>query len=168
MDEIVLLGQNAGNADDDEEEICHDDATSVEFGVDDNINDGGDDEEIDEFDGISNTQQPTNMGRRRSTESTINNQKSGKDKKSKVIDSISTNIGALAESVSEIVPKLQGLTDALSNKNVTEMQDNLYTEISKIEATNILVKEPVLMRVFYAISYEIKMQYTMNLLQNDA
>ncbi|KAF4403713.1 hypothetical protein G4B88_002566 [Cannabis sativa] len=59
--------------------------------------------------------------------STTNNQKSGKNKKSKVIDSISTTIGALAESVSEIVPKLQGLADALSDKNVTEMQDNLYT-----------------------------------------
>ncbi|KAF4389266.1 hypothetical protein G4B88_003079 [Cannabis sativa] len=161
------------NADDDEEEICHDNATGVEFGVDDNINDGGDDEKIDEFDGISNTQQPTNMCRRRSTESTTNNQKSGKNKKSKVINSISTNIGALAESVSEIVLKLQGLTDALSDKNVIEMQDNLYTKISKIEgltimqcirATNILVKEPALMRVFYAISYEMKMQYIMNLL----
>ncbi|KAF4362701.1 hypothetical protein G4B88_018319 [Cannabis sativa] len=53
---------NVGNADDDEKKICHDDATGVEFKVDDNINDGGDDEEIDEFDGISNTQQPTNMG----------------------------------------------------------------------------------------------------------
>ncbi|KAM6587596.1 hypothetical protein CsatA_010201 [Cannabis sativa] len=170
-------GANACNADDDEEEIRHDDATGVEFGVDDNINDGGDDEEIDEFDGISNTQQPTNMRRRKSTESTTNNQKSGKNKKSKVIDSISTNIAALAESVSEIVPKLQGLADALSDKNVTEMQDNLYTEISKIEglttmqcirATNILAKEPALLRVFYAISDEIKMQYIMNLLQNDA
>ncbi|KAM6556491.1 hypothetical protein CsatB_003510 [Cannabis sativa] len=170
-------GANACNADDDEEEIRHDDATGVEFGVDDNINDGGDDEEIDEFDGISNTQQPTNMRRRKSTESTTNNQKSGKNKKSKVIDSISTNIAALAESVSEIVPKLQGLADALSDKNVTEMKDNLYTEISKIEglttmqcirATNILAKEPALLRVFYAISDEIKMQYIMNLLQNDA
>ncbi|KAF4377150.1 hypothetical protein F8388_017554 [Cannabis sativa] len=61
-----------------------------------------------------------------------------------VIDSISTTIGALAESVSEIVPKLQGLADALSDKNC-------------IRATNILVKEPALMRVFYAISDEIKM-----------
>ncbi|KAF4395596.1 hypothetical protein F8388_008695 [Cannabis sativa] len=170
-------GANAGKADDDEEEIRHDDATGVEFGVDDNTNDGGDDEEIDEFDGISNTQQPTNMRQRKSTESTCNNQKSGKNKKSKVIDSITTNIGALAESVSEIVPKLQGLTDALSDKNVTEMQDNLYTEISKIEgltimqcirATNILVKEPALMQVFSAISDEIKIQYIMKLLQNDA
>ncbi|KAF4362702.1 hypothetical protein G4B88_018320 [Cannabis sativa] len=59
---------------------------------------------------------------------------SGKNKKSKIIDSISTNIGALAESVSKIIPKLQGLTDALSDKNVTEMQDNLYTKISKIES----------------------------------
>ncbi|KAF4367600.1 hypothetical protein F8388_011241 [Cannabis sativa] len=59
------------------------------------------------------------------------------------------------KSVSEIVPKLQGLADALSDKNVTEMQDNLHTEITKIEglttmqcirATNILVKEPALMR----------------------
>ncbi|KAF4400277.1 hypothetical protein G4B88_019486 [Cannabis sativa] len=157
-----VTGANGDNADDDEEEIRHDDATGVKFGVDDNINDGGDDEEIDEFDGISNTQQPTNMCRRRSTESTTNNQKSGKNKKSNAIDSISTNIGALAESVSEIVPKLQGLTDALSDKNVTEMQDNLYTKISKIEgltirqcirATNILLKEPALMRIFYAISY---------------
>ena len=94
------------------------------------------------------------------------------------MDGMSANIGALAESVSEIVPKLQGLINALSNdKEVADMQANLYTEISKIDsltaiqcikATNMLAEKPSLMRVFYAMLDEVKMQYIMNMLQNDA
>ncbi|KAF4358676.1 hypothetical protein F8388_005616 [Cannabis sativa] len=169
-------GTNAGNADDDEEEIRQNDATGVKFGVDDNIDDGEDDEEIDEFDGVSHTQQSTNM-HRRSTESTTSNQQRGKNKKTKVMDEISTNVGALADSISNIVPKFQGLIDAISDKDVAEMQTNLFTEISKIngltpmqciQATNILAKEPPLMRVFYAISDEMKLLYILNMLQNDA
>ncbi|KAM6568848.1 hypothetical protein CsatB_016833 [Cannabis sativa] len=169
-------GTNADNADDDEEEICQNDATGVEFGVDDNIDGGEDDEEINEFDGVSHTQQPTNI-RRRSTESTTSNQQRGKNKKTKVMDEISTNVGALADSISNIVPKFQGLIDAISDKDVAEMQTNLFTEISKIngltpmqciQATNILAKEPPLMRVFYAISDEMKLLYILNMLQNDA
>ncbi|XP_062088961.1 uncharacterized protein LOC133795528 [Humulus lupulus] len=170
-------GTNAGNADDDEEEIRQEDTIGVDFGVDDNIADGEDDEEIDEFDGVSNTQHPSNM-RRRSTESTTSAQQRNKKKRSKVMDGMSANIGALAESVSEIVPKLQGLINALSNdKEVADMQANLYTEISKIDsltaiqcikATNMLAEKPSLMRVFYAMSDEVKIQYIMNMLQNDA
>ncbi|KAF4355252.1 hypothetical protein G4B88_028288 [Cannabis sativa] len=44
-----------------------------QFGVDYNTIGGGDDEEIDEFDGVSHTQQPINM-RRKSTGSTTSNQ----------------------------------------------------------------------------------------------
>ncbi|KAF4395162.1 hypothetical protein F8388_001549 [Cannabis sativa] len=47
--------------------------TNAEFGVDYNTIGGGDDEEIDEFDGVSHTQQPINM-RRKSTGSTTSNQ----------------------------------------------------------------------------------------------
>ncbi|KAM6546895.1 hypothetical protein CsatB_027631 [Cannabis sativa] len=172
----ATTGTNTGNADDDEEEIRQNDATGVEFGVDDNIDGGEDDEEINEYDGVSHTQQPTNM-RRRSTESTTSNQQRGKNKKTKVMDEISTNVGALADSISNIVPKFQGLIDAISNKDVVEMQTNLFTEINKIngltpmqciQATNIFVKEPPLMRVFYAISDEMKLLYILNILQNDA
>ncbi|KAF4360597.1 hypothetical protein F8388_017623 [Cannabis sativa] len=149
-------GTNASNVDDDEEEMRQNDAIGVEFGVDDNIDGGEDDEEIDEFDGVSHTQQPTNM-RRRSIESTTSNQQ--------------------RDSISNIVPKIQGLIDAISDKDVAEMQTNLFTEISKIygltpmeciQATNILAKAPPLMRVYYAISDEMKLLYILNMLQNDA
>ncbi|KAF4403631.1 hypothetical protein G4B88_002484 [Cannabis sativa] len=161
-------GTNASNVDDDEEEMRQNDAIGVEFGVDDNIDGGEDDEEIDEFDGVSHTQQPTNM-RRRSIEITNN---VVRIKKTKVLDEISTNVGALADSISNIVPKIQGLIDAISDKDVAEMQTNLFTEISKIygltpmeciQATNILAKAPPLMRVYYAISDEMKLLYILNM-----
>ncbi|PON84148.1 hypothetical protein TorRG33x02_200460 [Trema orientale] len=91
-------GTNAGNIDDDEEEVHQEDVISIDLELNNERVGREDEEEIDEFDSISYTKQPTNI-RRRSTENTTNVSQRRNKKKPKVMDEMASNIGSLVGSV---------------------------------------------------------------------
>ncbi|XP_050138455.1 uncharacterized protein LOC126614828 isoform X2 [Malus sylvestris] len=155
------VGANAGNADDDEEEVRLEDA---------NVNQHeGEDESGNDFDtsfSVPNTQQQRNA---ESNTSNISR------KRARVADEMAKQFSIMAKAIADVGPKLDGLVHALSTDiNLTEMQQKLDSELTKMEflspmdlfkVTNFLAKEHDLLKVFFNMSDERKSAYVTTLLQ---
>ncbi|CAN6708654.1 unnamed protein product [Malus baccata var. baccata] len=155
------VGANAGNADDDEEEVRLEDA---------NVNQHeGEDESGNDFDSsfsVPNTQQQRNA---ESNTSNISR------KKARVADEMAKQFSIMAKAIADVGPKIDGLVHALSTDiNLTEMQQKLDSELTKMEflspmdlfkVTNFLAKEHDLLRVFFNMFDERKNAYVTTLLQ---
>ncbi|RXH83762.1 hypothetical protein DVH24_006015 [Malus domestica] len=155
------MGANAGNADDDEEEVRLEDA---------NVNQHeGEDESGNDFDtsfSVPNTQQQRNA---ESNTSNISR------KRTRVADEMAKQFSIMAKAIADVGPKIDGLVHALSTDiNLTEMQQKLDSELTKMEflspmdlfkVTNFLAKEHDLLRVFFNMSDERKSAYVTTLLQ---
>ncbi|KAK9199051.1 hypothetical protein WN944_014238 [Citrus x changshan-huyou] len=90
--------------------------------------------------------------------------------KDKTFENMSSNMGAMAESISAIVPKLDGLISVLStaDKELSDLQAKLYGEICKIEglgeqeildAIDILATKHDMLCVFFNLPNELKKGY---------
>ncbi|CAN6562247.1 unnamed protein product [Malus baccata var. baccata] len=115
-----VVGANAGNANDDEEEVRFEDA---------NVNQNeGKDENGNDFDtsfSVPNTQQQRNIAE-------VNTSNSGHNR-ARVGDEMAKQFSITAKAIGDVGPKLDGLVHALStNKNLIEMQQKLDSEFCKM------------------------------------
>ncbi|KAK9209312.1 hypothetical protein WN944_001678 [Citrus x changshan-huyou] len=99
-----------------------------------------------------------------------NHPKKKRRTKDKTFENMSSNMGAMAESISVMVPKLDGLISVLSttDKELSDLQAKLYGEICKIEvlgeqeildAIDILATKHNMLRVFFNLPNELKKGY---------
>lgn len=176
-------GQNVGNADDDEEEIRHENTNVDPFNLEDenvfdNVNPSADmepqQEGLDDVD-VSFTQpnpQTSSVSQQMHAQSIASN---NSRLRGKTLDEMSKNFGLMAKAVAGMAPKLDGLVNVLStDKDLTELQSKLDGELSKMDfltpvqvfhVTNILAQKHDLLRVFFTMSDERKASYVHNLLQ---
>ncbi|KAM2475741.1 hypothetical protein PS1_008298 [Malus domestica] len=150
-----VVGANAGNADDDEEDVRLEDA---------NVNQHeGEDESRNDYDTSFSV---PNIQQQRNAESNTSNISR---KRARVGDEMAKQFSIMAKAIADMGPKLDGLVHALSTDiNLTEMQQKLDGELSKMEflapmelfkVTNFLAKEHDLLRVFFKMSDERKSAY---------
>ncbi|GMN65503.1 hypothetical protein TIFTF001_034563 [Ficus carica] len=171
-------GINAGNADDDEEEVHQQDTMNVNLGDDSNM--AFEENSIENE--MSYTQQPSvqpNQPLESSPNVSTHKEKTRSKNKDKAFENMCSNIGLMAQFVAAMVPKLNGLIDMLStvNKDVAGLQANLYEEIMKSEGldddqlydvTNILATNNDMLRVFYNIPNQLKIVYILKVLSHGA
>lgn len=170
-------GQNVGNADDDEEEIRHENTNVDPFNLEDenvfdNVNPSADmepqQEGLDDVD-VSFTQpnpQTSSVSQQMHAQSIASN---NSRLRGKTLDEMSKNFGLMAKAVAGMAPKLDGLVNVLStDKDLTELQSKLDGELSKMDfltpvqvfhVTNILAQKHDLLRVFFTMSDERKASY---------
>ncbi|ESR33672.1 hypothetical protein CICLE_v10006825mg [Citrus x clementina] len=160
-------GANAGNADDDEEEVRHEDNFNFTLG-----NDSTHETFMENIlDDMSHTPQShAHANENESIPSNSSHPKKKRRTKDKTFENMSSNMGAMAESISAIVPKLDGLISVLStaDKELFDLQAKLYGEICKIEglgeqeildAIDILATKHDKLRVFFNLPNELKKGY---------
>ncbi|KAI5317979.1 hypothetical protein L3X38_037686 [Prunus dulcis] len=174
------VGTNVGNADDYEEEVRHEDATmNHNEGEDDfvenvnmNVDSGSPFEGLDDFD--ASFAQP-NTQQQRPTHSTSSVANNSRNKMPNVVDEMTKQFSSMAQAIARVGPKLDDLVHVLSTEiNLTELQEKLHGELSKMEfltslqlfkVTNFLAKEHDLLRVFFTMHDESKREYVTTLLQ---
>ncbi|KAH9778941.1 Myb DNA-bind 3 domain-containing protein [Citrus sinensis] len=160
-------GANAGNADDDEEEVRHEDNFNFTLG-----NDSTHETFMENIlDDMSHTPQShAHANENESVPSNSSHPKKKRRTKDKTFENMSSNMGAMAESISAIVPKLDGLISVLStaDKELSDLQAKLYGEICKIEglgeqeildAIDILATKHDMLCVFFNLPNELKKGY---------
>lgn len=157
-------GANAGNADDDEEEVRHEDNFNFTLG-----NDSTHETFMENIlDDMSHTPQShAHANENESIPSNSSHPKKKRRTKDKTFENMSSNMGAMADSISAIVPKLDGLISVLStaDKELSDLQAKLYGEICKIEGLgeqeildviDILATKHDMLRVFFNLPNELK------------
>lgn len=91
------------------------------------------------------------------------------------MDEMTKQFSSMAQAIAGVGPKLDGLVHVLSTEiNLTELQEKLHGELSKMEfltslqlfkVTNFLAKEHDLLRVFFTMHDESKREYVTTLLE---
>lgn len=160
-------GANAGNADDDEEEVHQEDNLNVNLGNDStnevSMNDFGDD--------ISSANKSAPSQAKKAHSSLANKSKKRKNK-DRDIGGMYSSVKAMAESVVGMILKLDGLINVLStqDKEVADLLAKVFDEMLKIDgldevqkmkATNMLATKPELLRVFFNIPSSMKKGYVL-------
>lgn len=193
------LGTNAGNAEDDEEEVREEDASINQAGVrvddffeqmEDMTTDGGSQYVGSEYEGLDEVEneyvpftqpsppQPPNTNQRakqpRSAQDVANAPNKTR-RKARALNDMANKFGVIAEAISGMAPKFEGLINVLSTeKDLADMQGKLCGELRKMEfltpvqvfhITNKLSKEHDWLRVFFTMTDEEKRDYIITFLQ---
>ncbi|PQQ03133.1 ATPase WRNIP1 [Prunus yedoensis var. nudiflora] len=129
-------------------------------------------EGLDDFD--ASFAQP-NTQQQRPTHSTSSVANNSRNKRPKVVDEMTKQCSSMAQAIAGVGPKLDGLVHVLSTEiNLTELQEKLHGELSKMEfltslqlfkVTNFLAKEHDLLRGFFIMHDESKREYVTTLWQ---
>ena len=110
-----------------------------------------------------------------SAPSSSGNRSRKRKNKNKSFDHMCSRIGTMADSVAAMIRKMNGLVTALSSdKEIADLQGNLYREMSKIEgladeeiydATSMFASKHDLLRVFFTLPDHLKKGYVLQMLR---
>ena len=160
-------GANASNADDDKEKIRHEDNFNFSLG-NDSIHETFMENIIDDMLHTPQSHVPANENE--SVPSNSSNPKKKRRIKNKTFENMSSNMGAMIESTSAMVPKLDGFISVLFtvDKELSDLQAKLYSEICKIEGLgeqeildmiDILATKHDMLHVSFNLPNELKKGY---------